>query len=130
MFIRSLSLGMSLLISAERDFCYFLCGAFKIVLQKGLTVDLKVSVLAFGKSGQEKQQQLLALGSILGGSQVYLVAEQLRALSNVWHYLGLTSFLCSAMLAAQMEKTSWAKEGARQGRLGRRLAGRPWCRHR
>ncbi len=33
----SLSLRMSLLISSRRDFCYFLCSAFKIVLQKSLT---------------------------------------------------------------------------------------------
>ncbi len=33
-FIRSLSLRMSLLIALRRDFCYFLCGAPKIVLQR------------------------------------------------------------------------------------------------
>ncbi len=59
-FIWSLSLRMSSDKARRTSPSYFLCGAFKIVLQKGLTVDFEKvsrSWLLFGKSGAAGKQQ-------------------------------------------------------------------------
>ncbi len=81
-FIRSLSLRMSLLITD--DFCYFLCSCFKIVLQRERLLILKSlpGLGLFGKSGAGKETTTLLafLAQFLaGGSQVCLVDGRTRA---------------------------------------------------
>jgi hypothetical protein len=101
---------------------------FKIVLQKGLTVDFEKSpgLGLFGKSGAGKTTTLLSFLAqfLAGGSQVYLVdgKNELQALSNV---LQRASGVCDVLsmlgyVVAQMEQREdfLGKEGARQGRLG------------
>ncbi len=68
-FIRSLSPEDVASDKRLDDFCYFLCSAFKIVLQEGLTVDFEKSqVLAcLVKSRSRKNNNASCfLGSILG----------------------------------------------------------------
>ncbi len=118
-----------LLISARRDLL-FLCGAFKIVLQKGLTVDFEKSpgLGLFGKSGAGKQQRLLLSGSILGagGSQVYLVdgKNELQALLTSYNVPleSLTSFLCSAVSSSNGATRRLPQRRSTSGTFRLRLA--------
>lgn len=101
---------------------------FKIVLQKGLTVDFEKSpgLGLFGKSGAGKTTTLLSFLAqfLAGGSQVYLVdgKNELQALSNVLQRASGVSDVLSMLgyVVAQMEQREdfLGKEGARQGRLG------------
>lgn len=101
---------------------------FKIVLQKGLTVDFEKSpgLGLFGKSGAGKTTTLLAFLAqfLAGGSQVYLVdgKNELQALSNVLQRASGVSDVLSMLgyVVAQMEQREdfLGKEGARQQRLG------------
>ena len=101
---------------------------FKIVLQKGLTVDFEKSpgLGLFGKSGAGKTTTLLFFLAqfLAGGSQVYLVdgKNELQALSNVLQRASGVSDVLSMLgyVVAQMEQREdfLGKEGARQGRLG------------
>lgn len=101
---------------------------FKIVLQKGLTVDFEKSpgLGLFGKSGAGKTTTLLAFLAqfLAGGSQVYLVdgKNELQALSNVLERASGVSDVLSMLgyVVAQMEQREafLGKEGARQQRLG------------
>ena len=101
---------------------------FKIVLQKGLTVDFEKSpgLGLFGKSGAGKTTTLLAFLAqfLAGGSQVYLVdgKNELQALSNVLQRASGVSDVLSMLgyVVAQMEQREafLGQEGARQGRLG------------
>jgi hypothetical protein len=101
---------------------------FKIVLQKGLTVDFEKSpgLGLFGKSGAGKTTTLLSFlpQFLAGGSQVYLVdgKNELQALSNVLQRASGVSDVLSMLgyVVAQMEQREdfLGKEGARQGRLG------------
>lgn len=101
---------------------------FKIVLQKGLTVDFEKSpgLGLFGKSGSGKTTTLLSFLAqfLAGGSQVYLVdgKNELQALSNVLQRASGVSDVLSMLgyVVAQMEQREdfLGKEGARQGRLG------------
>lgn len=101
---------------------------FKIVLQKGLTVDFEKSpgLGLFGKSGAGKTTTLLAFLAqfLAGGSQVYLVdgKNELQALSNVLQRASGVSDVLSMLgyVVAQMEQREafLSQEGARQGRLG------------
>ena len=101
---------------------------FKIVLQKGLSVDFEKSpgLGLFGKSGAGKTTTLLAFLAqfLAGGSQVYLVdgKNELQALSNVLQRASGVSDVLSMLgyVVAQMEQREafLGKEGARQQRLG------------
>jgi hypothetical protein len=101
---------------------------FKIVLQKGLTVDFEKSpgLGLFGKSGAGKTTTLLSFLAqfLAGGSQVYLVdgKNELQALSNVLQRASGVSDVLSMLgyVVAEMEQREdfLGKEGARQGRLG------------
>lgn len=101
---------------------------FKIVLQKGLTVDFEKSpgLGLFGKSGAGKTTTLLSFLAqfLAGGSQVYLVdgKNELQALSNVLQRASGVSDVLSMLgyVVAQMEQREdfLGSEGARQGRLG------------
>lgn len=101
---------------------------FKIVLQKGLTVDFEKSpgLGLFGKSGAGKTTTLLSFLAqfLAGGSQVYLVdgKNELQALSNVLQRASGVSDVLSMLgyVVAQMEQREafLGQEGARQGRLG------------
>lgn len=101
---------------------------FKIVLQKGLTVDFEKSpgLGLFGKSGAGKTTTLLSFLAqfLAGGSQVYLVdgKNELQALSNVLQRASGVSDVLSMLgyVVAQMEQREdfLGKEGARQGHLG------------
>ena len=101
---------------------------FKIVLQKGLTVDFEKSpgLGLFGKSGSGKTTTLLSFLAqfLAGGSQVYLVdgKNELQALSNVLQRASGVSDVLSMLgyVVAEMEQREdfLGKEGARQGRLG------------
>lgn len=101
---------------------------FKIVLQKGLTVDFEKSpgLGLFGKSGAGKTTTLLSFLAqfLAGGSQVYLVdgKNELQALSNVLQRASGVSDVLSMLgyVVAQMEQREdfLGKEGARQQRLG------------
>lgn len=101
---------------------------FKIVLQKGLTVDFEKSpgLGLFGKSGSGKTTTLLAFLAqfLAGGSQVYLVdgKSELEVLSNVLQRATGVSDVISMLsyVVAQMEQREnfLGQEGARQGRLG------------
>ena len=101
---------------------------FKIVLQKGLTVDFEKSpgLGLFGKSGAGKTTTLLSFLAqfLAGGSQVYLVdgKNELQALSNVLQRASGVSDVLSMLgyVVAQMEQREdfLGKEGARRGRLG------------
>ena len=101
---------------------------FKIVLQKGLTVDFEKSpgLGLFGKSGAGKTTTLLTFLAqfLAGGSQVYLVdgKNELQALSNVLQRASGVSDVLSMLgyVVAQMEQREafLGQEGARQGRLG------------
>jgi hypothetical protein len=101
---------------------------FKIVLQKGLTVDFEKSpgLGLFGKSGAGKTTTLLAFLAqfLAGGSQVYLVdgKNELQALSNVLQRASGVSDVLSMLgyVVAQMEQREafLGKEGARRQRLG------------
>lgn len=101
---------------------------FKIVLQKGLTVDFEKSpgLGLFGKSGAGKTTTLLSFLAqfLAGGSQVYLVdgKNELQALSNVLQRASGVSDVLSMLgyVVAQMNQREdfLGKEGARQGRLG------------
>lgn len=101
---------------------------FKIVLQKGLTVDFEKSpgLGLFGKSGAGKTTTLLSVLAqfLAGGSQVYLVdgKNELQALSNVLQRASGVSDVLSMLgyVVAQMEQREafLGQEGARQGRLG------------
>ena len=101
---------------------------FKIVLQKGLTVDFEKSpgLGLFGKSGAGKTTTLLAFLAqfLAGGSQVYLVdgKNELQALSNVLQRASGVSDVLSMLgyVVAQMEQREafLGKESARQQRLG------------
>ena len=101
---------------------------FKIVLQKGLTVDFEKSpgLGLFGKSGAGKTTTLLAFLAqfLAGGSQVYLVdgKNELQALSNVLERASGVSDVLSMLgyVVAQMEQREafLGKEGASQQRLG------------
>lgn len=101
---------------------------FKIVLQKGLSVDFEKSpgLGLFGKSGAGKTTTLLAFLAqfLAGGSQVYLVdgKNELQALSNVLQRASGVSDVLSMLgyVVAQMEQREdfLGREGARQGRLG------------
>ena len=105
---------------------------FKIVLQKGLTVDFEKSpgLGLFGKSGSGKTTSLLAFLAqfLAGGSQVYLVdgKNELQALSNVLQRASGVSDVLSMLgyVVAQMEQREdfLGKEGARQQRLGLRAS--------
>lgn len=101
---------------------------FKIVLQKGLTVDFEKSpgLGLFGKSGAGKTTTLLAILAqfLAGGSQVYLVdgKNELQALSNLLERASGVSDVLSMLgyVVAQMEQREafLGEEGARQQRLG------------
>ena len=101
---------------------------FKIVLQKGLTVDFEKSpgLGLFGRSGSGKTTTLLSFLAqfLAGGSQVYLVdgKNELQALSNVLQRASGVSDVLSILgyVVAQMEQREdfLGKEGGRQQRLG------------
>ena len=101
---------------------------FKIVLQKGLTVDFEKSpgLGLFGRSGSGKTTTLLSFLAqfLAGGSQVYLVdgKSELEVLSNVLQRATGVSDVLSMLgyVVAQMEQREkfLGQEGARLGRLG------------
>lgn len=101
---------------------------FKIVLQKGLTIDFEKSpgLGLFGRSGSGKTTTLLSFLAqfLAGGSQVYLVdgKNELQALSNALQRASGVSDVLSMLgyVVAQMEQREnfLGQEGARQGRLG------------
>ncbi len=99
------------------DFCYFLCGAFKIVLQKGLFVDFEKSPgVACLVSRAEKQQRFLLSCPILGSQKVYATIGQqneLQALSASNDASGISDDPFYVGMLLKM-KTSLGKEGARQ----------------
>ena len=101
---------------------------FKIVLQKGLTVDFEKSpgLGLFGRSGSGKTTTLLSFLAqfLAGGSQVYLVdgKNELQALSNVLQRASGVSDVLSMLgyVVAQMEQREelLGREGALRKRLG------------
>ncbi len=112
----------------ERDFCYFLCGAFLDCSAEGLIlIREKSQVLAcLSKSGAEKQQRFLLswLEFLAGGSRfTWWTESRERAsecsnvpqrASGLWHPFYHSWHVCGSNGAT---RDSWARR-ARQGRLG------------